>query len=203
MHGPSRGGCVVREVVYFALAVKDQWGKILTGSLALVLLGLLVATGDLRVPSFVYWLIACATLVWSSFGALRQEHRARQSAEGAIPSEEEKQLMNESRKLSSNLLLLMHRFPDSAAVRSPFSIHWRPSMDDTNVEWDAQEMIAWHKECFEFLDRLKGVFGSEATSKLGLIAILSKSVFPDPPPSATETLMYMGEIEGFLLNKIL
>jgi hypothetical protein len=192
----------VREVICFVLSVKDQWGKILTGSLVLVLLGILGATGDLRVPSFVYWLIICATLFWASFGAWREEHRARQSAEGATPSEEDKQLMNESRKLSSSLLLLMHRFPDSPAVRSPFSIHWRPSIGDTNVEWDIQEMVAWHSECIGFLDKLKKGFGSEATSKLGLIALLSKNVFPDSPPSSTETLMYMGEIEAFLLNKV-
>jgi hypothetical protein len=64
-------------------------------------------------------------------------------------------------------------------------------------------MIAWHKDSVEFLDRLREVFGFEATSKLGLVAILSKKVFPDLPPSSTETLMYMGEIEAFLLSKVL
>jgi hypothetical protein len=193
----------VSEVFCFVLAVKDQWRKILTGSLALVLLDLLGATESLPVPSLVYWLVICATLLWAAFGVWREEHRACQGAKRNLLSPEEKQLANLTRKLSSNLLLLMYRFPDSPAVRSPFGIHWRPSFGDTNTEWDVQEMMAWHKECVEYLGRLKAAFGGEATSKLALVAILSKAVFPESPPSSTEIPMYLGEIEAFLLNKVL
>jgi hypothetical protein len=116
----------VREVICFVLSIKDQWRKILAGSLALVLLRLIAGTEGFRVPSFVYWLIICATLLWAFFAAWREENRVRQGVEGLILSEEEKLLVNQSRKLSSRLLLLMHRCPDSPAVRSPFGLGWRP-----------------------------------------------------------------------------
>ena len=193
----------MREVMGFFLSIKDQWRKVLAGILALVLLRLIEGPENFRVPGFVYWLIFCATFFWAFFGAWTEEYKALQTAEGVILSEDEKQLLNQSRKLSSNLLLLMHRFPGSPAVRSPFGLVWRPSPGDPNVEWEAQQMIAWHKECIEFLDRLRTVFGLEATSKLGLVALLSKGAFPEVPPSSTETLMYWGEIEAFLLNKVL
>jgi hypothetical protein len=60
----------------FLLAVKEQWRRLVTGSLAIGLLGLFQETkSSFHVPSYAYWLIICVTLFWAFFGAWRKEYR--------------------------------------------------------------------------------------------------------------------------------
>lgn len=65
----------MRELVLFVVGVKQQWGGLLTGSITIVLLGLAEGTRGIHVPTFIYWLVICATLFWAFFGAWRKEYR--------------------------------------------------------------------------------------------------------------------------------
>jgi hypothetical protein len=47
------------ELYLFFTAVKEQWRRILTGSLTLALLGLVQGIGKIRVTGYLYWGVLC------------------------------------------------------------------------------------------------------------------------------------------------
>lgn len=191
------------DVFGFVISVKEQWRKILTGSLIVALLGVFERIWRIHVPWFVYVLIVGFTLLWAVFEAWRDEHRALKKAEGRLLSNGETRLLTNLRKLTSEYVRLMRDFPDSDAVRSPFNVSWRPSIGTTDVGFDKQQMMAWHKECLSFLNSLAGVVGSEAASNLRIVKILSTQASSLFLPAKLECLMYLDEVETLLLKKVL
>jgi hypothetical protein len=194
---------IVPDLLDFVISLKEQWRKILTGSVPIALIGLGQGAGRFHVAGFIYWIITCATLFWAFFGAWKDGYRARKKAENGLLSEDEKRLLRTLRKLSAELAQLMWEFPDSDAVRSPLSMAWRPLVVTANVEWDKQQLMAWHSECRAFLDSLADLPGSEAAWRLTLVKILSNKAFPGFPPSALECLIHLDEIETLLLERVL
>jgi hypothetical protein len=76
---------VAKDFVAFLLSVKEQWRRLLTGSLIVALLGF---TDRFRhIPSSAYWVVVCATLFWSFFGAWRVEYRRKCELEKALITE--------------------------------------------------------------------------------------------------------------------
>jgi hypothetical protein len=66
----------MKELSAYLYAVKEQWRRLVTGSLTIGLLSLLQqADSRVRVPGFLYWMIVCVTLLWAFFGAWKTEHR--------------------------------------------------------------------------------------------------------------------------------
>ena len=59
----------------FLVAVKQEWSRVLTGSITVALIGLLYGTGKIPIPPFVFWLLIIASLLWAFFRAWRAEHR--------------------------------------------------------------------------------------------------------------------------------
>src|SRR5579863_8385158 len=114
----------MKELYLFLVTVKEQWRRILTGSLALTLLGVVQGMGKLRVPGYVYWVVFCFTLFWSFFGAWRNERDARALAESTRPSHEEIKEVKSTFALAERLMQMMHDWPQSVAVTNPFTVGW-------------------------------------------------------------------------------
>jgi hypothetical protein len=133
----------MKELYLFFVAVKEQWGRLLTGSLALALLGVVQGMGKLRVPGYVYWVVFCFTLFWSFFGAWRKERDARRMVESVQPSSEETKHANATFALAERLMQMMHYWPQSAAVTNPFTVGWRPLVGKTDIPIDQQKVMEW------------------------------------------------------------
>lgn len=87
----------MRNFCLFVVAVIKQWRGILTGSIALVLVGLAEPIFGVHVPRWVYVVVVCATLFWAFFGAWQREHRARMEETTALRKELEIQRSDTAR----------------------------------------------------------------------------------------------------------
>lgn len=189
------------ELYLFFTAVKEQWRRILTGSLTLALLGLAQGIGKIRVPSYLYWGVLCTTLFWSFFGAWKKEHDVGKNAESMRPSADEIQKANATFALAERLMQMMHDWPKSPAVTNPFTIGWRPLVGQTEIPLDQQRVMEWRRDCEALLiETAKTAGASDRIKKIKLFGVLDHRDFHI---ASLECLGDLADIEKLLLQRVL
>jgi hypothetical protein len=188
------------EFWQFLLAVKEQWRRVVTGSLVIGLLALAQDTHRLHAPGFVYWILICLTLFWAFFGAWREQYKNHQAATLYILSSEEKHVLHECNSLRDRFLELLRKFPTSPCVVNPFSMAWRPLVGTVDISFDVQQTIEWHTDCLDFLDELRGVTPENTFESFSLVLVARHRQLPAP---SLECLRGLAEIQDSLLKKAL
>ncbi|MGH9359706.1 MAG: hypothetical protein ACRD1O_11125 [Terriglobia bacterium] len=180
----------------------NSMGTILTISAIVLYVASQIRHKDVHISGWLPTLIGAIAFAFVSYRAWVKERREKQTVETKLLSPTEREVFKECRSRSQSYIELMRRFPNSAAVNNPFSTTWRPYVGNTTVPIDIQEMIAWHKDCMNFLNILESSGAVKATRLRSLALVSSASggqLFVNP----IACLNGFSEIENLILEKVI
>jgi hypothetical protein len=190
----------MRDLYLFVLSVKEQWRRILTGSLVLAVIGLVQGIGKIRIPSGAYWVILLVTLFWSVFGVWKTERDAKAKTASRTLSLEETQKITQTFVLAERLMQMMYNWPTSPAVANPFTIGWRPLVGQTDIPVDQQQVMEWRRDCEAHLTAIAKGDWTPEMQEIKLFGVLSQKDFHIV---SLACLSDFAEIEKRLLERVL